>query len=140
MVTSRELVDNSNSKLLIELDGKLMVTCNGGDTSKVAVGQLATFRGNFVRRSGNVSFDESTFLMIMLIQVPAIIARITRGNRHCNGGERVSSYTYTADGRSRPSPSSMTDTGNQVTRWVYGTTLADSGWPARTCSGPRSTR
>jgi hypothetical protein len=57
VVTSRELVDNSNSKLLIELDGKLMVTCNGGDTSKVAVGQLATFRGNFVRRSGNVSFD-----------------------------------------------------------------------------------
>jgi hypothetical protein len=65
----------------------------------------------------------------MLIQVPAIIARITRGNRHCNGGERVRSYTYTADGQIATLTLVNDDTGNQVTRWVYGTTLADSEPP-----------
>ncbi len=45
----------------------------------------------------------------------------------CGGGERVSSYTYTADGQIATLTLVNDDTGNQVTRWVYGTTLADSG-------------
>jgi len=44
-----------------------------------------------------------------------------------NDGERISEYAYTADGQLARLTLVNAVTGNQVTRWVYGTTLTDSG-------------